>query len=105
MAELVIDPQHWRECASVARSKAKRVQDVRFTRIMLTIADVYDGLAERLEQHLRDPENPHQGSTLLMKFACPFGLSIRHAWATRAALLDSYRVRVLGPGPLVEPNP
>ena len=50
MAEPSIDPQHWRNCASMARTKAERVHDIRFKRIMLAIADLYDGLAERVEQ-------------------------------------------------------
>lgn len=56
MSEPVIDLQHWRDCASMARTKADRVADDRFKRIMLAIADVYDGMAERVEQHLRDAE-------------------------------------------------
>jgi hypothetical protein len=95
LSEPVIDPQHWRDCALAARTKAQRVQDVRFKRIMLTIADVYDGLAERVEQHLCDHEDQDQASALLMKLACPLRLSIRHVLATRANLLESYRAWVL----------
>jgi hypothetical protein len=43
----IIDPQHWRDCAVIARAKADRVHDVRFKHIMLRIAEVYEGLAER----------------------------------------------------------
>jgi hypothetical protein len=95
VSEPVIDPQHWRDCALAARTKAQRVQDVRFKRIMLTIADVYDGLAEQVEQHLCDHEDQDQASALLMKLACPLRLSVRHVLATRANLLDSYRAWVL----------
>lgn len=95
VSEPVIDPQYWRDCALTARAKAERVQEVRFKRIMLTIADVYDGLAERVEQHLCDHEDQDEASALLMKLACPLRLSIRHVLATRANLLDSYRVWVL----------
>lgn len=95
MSEPVIDPQHWRDCALAARTKAERVQDVRFKRIMLTIADVYDGVAERIEEHLCDHEDQDQASALLTKVACPLRLSIRHVLATRANLQDSYRAWVL----------
>ena len=43
----IIDPQHWRNCAVIARAKADRVNDVRFKDIMVKIAEVYEGLAER----------------------------------------------------------
>lgn len=63
MAEPLIDPQHWRNCASMARIKAERVEDVRFKRIMLAIADLYDGLAERVEQAFAEsaPIKPETG--------------------------------------------
>ena len=44
---VIIDPQHWRNCAVIARAKADRVNDVRFKDIMVRIAEVYEGLAER----------------------------------------------------------
>lgn len=47
MTKPIIDPEHYRNCAGMARAKADRVKDVRFKRIMFGIAEVYEGLAER----------------------------------------------------------
>ena len=47
MTNPIIDPEHYRNCAGMARAKADRVKDVRFKRIMFGIAEVYEGLAER----------------------------------------------------------
>lgn len=95
MAEPDIDPQHWRDCAWMARAKAERVKDDRFKRIMLSIAEVYEGLAERVEQHLRDSENQNPSPAQPIRLSCPPRLSMRYAMATRTNLLDSYRVWVL----------
>jgi hypothetical protein len=63
VTEPLIDPQHWRNCASMARIKAERVEDDRFKCIMLAIADLYDGLAERVEQAFAEsaPIKPERG--------------------------------------------
>jgi hypothetical protein len=46
------DPRHWRDRAKEARSKADQLkEDRRSERRMLGIADFYEHLAERIEQH------------------------------------------------------
>jgi hypothetical protein len=46
------NPQHWRDRATEARSKADQLkEDRRSERRMLGIADFYEHLAERIEQH------------------------------------------------------
>jgi hypothetical protein len=46
------DPQHWRDRAKEARVKASQFkEDRRFKRRMLGIADFYESLAKRIEQH------------------------------------------------------
>ena len=46
------DPQHWRDCAKDARAKADQMKkNQRSKRRLLDLADGYESLAERVEQH------------------------------------------------------
>jgi hypothetical protein len=46
-------PEHWRDRAKEARAKAEQVEDPRSKRMMLGLADFFEGLAERIEVGLR----------------------------------------------------
>jgi len=71
VTEPIIDPQYWRDCAWVARATADRVKDVRFKRIMLRIAEIYEVLAEGVEQRLLGSENQNHALALPIRPSCP----------------------------------
>jgi hypothetical protein len=45
------DLQHWHDRAQEARAKAEQIKNPRSKRMMLGLADSYESLAQRIEQH------------------------------------------------------
>jgi hypothetical protein len=52
--EPVSNPDSWRDRARIARIKADGARDPRSKRMLRGIAEAYEGLAQKLEQRLRD---------------------------------------------------
>ena len=50
----VSNPDYWRDRARIARIKADGAKGPRTKRMLRGIAEAYDGLAQQLEQRLRD---------------------------------------------------
>ena len=54
----VSDSQYFRGLAGKARAKADQTIDDAAKRLLLRIAETYERVADRVEQHLRDSEKP-----------------------------------------------
>jgi hypothetical protein len=54
------DPKHWRDRAAEMRALADTVKDDETIAIMHRLADEYDKLADRAEQHQAGQPNPNK---------------------------------------------
>jgi hypothetical protein len=49
---LINDPEHWRSCAEEARTIADDIKDAEVRRMMLSVAEAYDQLADRAQERI-----------------------------------------------------